>query len=103
MEVFTRSVLCNSCLQSLPSSSIIRSAIMTTCMMFYGSKPCIMHYKYYIVGILHFILEDSAYFMILVMVESMSQFLQYSLFLVFLVCGKKGWIEVGPRRISNYK
>ena len=66
-------------------------------------KPSIMHYKYYTVATLQFILEDSVYFMILVMVESMSQFLQYSLFLVFLVCGKKGWIEVRPRRISNYK
>ena len=92
-----RSVLYNSFLQSLLSSSIIRSAIMTT------RKPCIMHYKYYTVGILQFILEDSVYFMILVMVESMSQFLRYRFFLVFLVCGKKGWIEVRPRRISNYK
>ena len=55
---------------------------MTTRMMFYGSKPCIMHYKYYIVGILHFILEDGAYFMILEMVESTSQFLQCQNFIV---------------------
>ena len=62
-----RSVLRNSCLQSLLSYSIIRSVVMTT------RKTCIMHYKYYTVGILQFILEDSAYFMILVMAESMSQ------------------------------
>ena len=48
-----------------------------------------MHYKYkyYTVGILQFILEDSAYFIILVMVEFMSQFLPCRSFGMFMFAG----------------